>query len=115
MKWRELNEAENTAIEGVIDKIWDQYDVDNSGQLEKDEIKMFLINSLKELRSGSDFSQEAFDQVFSDLDKDESGSVEKPEMIDFLKQYLKKKRICLGAARHNENNSDDNHDHSRNP
>ena len=61
-----MNEAEKTAIKGVIDKIWDQYDVDKSGLLEKDEIKMFLIYSLKELRSGSDFSQEAFDEVFID-------------------------------------------------
>ena len=99
-----MNESENTAIEGVIDKIWDQYDVDNSDQLEKDEIKMFLINSLKELRSGSDFSQEAFDEVFSNLDKDGSGSVEKQEMIDFLKQYLKKRKICLGSAKHNDSN-----------
>ena len=110
-----MNEAEKKAIEGVIDKIWDQYDADNSGQLEKDEIKMFLIYSLKELRSGSDFSQEAFDEVFSKLDKDESGIIEKKEMIDFLKDHLKKKRICLRAAKHNENDSGDKHDHSRNP
>ena len=63
-----LSDAEEEAVKGVIQRIWDVYDEDNSGILEKDEIKIFLIDSLKDLRLASDFSKEAFDEVFKGLD-----------------------------------------------
>ena len=33
---------EEQAIQGVIDQIWDTYDVDKSGALDKDETKKFV-------------------------------------------------------------------------
>ena len=79
---------EEQAIQGVIDQIWDTYDVDKSGALDKEETKKFVQDTLGNLGSGDEFSQEAFDEVFATFDKDNSGTVEKPEMVTFIKQLL---------------------------
>ena len=79
---------EEQAIQGVIDQIWDTYDVDKSGALDKEETKKFVQDTLGNLGSGDEFSDEAFDEVFSTFDKDNSGTVEKNEMVVFIKQLL---------------------------
>ena len=45
-------------------QIWDTYDVDKSGALDKEETKKFVQDTLGNLGSGDEFSQEAFDEVF---------------------------------------------------
>merc|ERR1711943_175808 len=80
--------AEEQAIQGVIDQIWDTYDVDKSGALDKAETKKFVQDTLGNLGSGDEFSDEAFDEVFATFDKDGSGTVEKSEMVVFVKQLL---------------------------
>jgi Ca2+-binding EF-hand superfamily protein len=79
---------EEQAIQGVIDQIWETYDADKSGALDKEETKRFVQDTLGNLGSGDEFSQEAFDEVFSAFDKDNSGTVEKNEMVVFIKQLL---------------------------
>ena len=79
---------EEQAISGVIDQIWDTYDVDKSGALDKEETKRFVQDTLGNLGSGDEFSEEAFTEVFSTFDKDNSGTVEKDEMVVFIKQLL---------------------------
>ena len=82
--------AEEQAIQAVIDQIWDTYDKDKSGELDKEETKAFVKDTLGNLGGGGDdgFSDDAFDEVFSTFDKDGSGTVEKNEMIVFIKQLL---------------------------
>ena len=79
---------EEQAIQGVIDQIWDTYDVDKSGALDKEETKKFVQDTLGNLGGGDEFSDEAFDEVFATFDKDGSGTVEKNEMVVFIKQLL---------------------------
>ena len=83
-----MSTPEDQAIQGVIDQIWETYDVDKNGSLDKEETKKFVQDTLGNLGSGDEFSQEAFDEVFATFDKDKSGTVEKPEMVDFIKQLL---------------------------
>ncbi len=80
--------TEEQAIQGVIDQIWDKYDVDKSGALDKEETKKFVQDTLGNLGSGDDFSDDAFDEVFKTFDKDNSGTIEKSEMVVFIKQLL---------------------------
>ena len=47
-----------------------------------------MQDTLGNLGSGDEFSQEAFDEVFSTFDKDNSGTIEKAEMVVFIKQLL---------------------------
>ena len=78
---------EEQAIQGVIDQIWDTWRR-GDGALDKEETKKFVQDTLGNLGSGDEFSQEAFDEVFATFDKDGSGTVEKPEMVVFIKQLL---------------------------
>merc|ERR1711908_187566 len=80
--------AEQQAVAAVIDQIWDTYDKDKSGALDKEETKKFVQDTLGNLGSGDEFSDEAFDEVFATFDKDGSGTVEKGEMVVFIKQLL---------------------------
>ena len=75
-------------VQKVVDELWAEYDKDNSGALDKEETKKFVQDTLGNLGSGDEFSQEAFDEVFATFDKDNSGTVEKPEMVTFIKQLL---------------------------
>ena len=79
---------EEQAIKAVIDQIWDTYDADKSGALDKEETKKFVQDTLGGLDSNDAFSDEAFDEVFATFDKDNSGTVEKDEMVGFIKQLL---------------------------
>ena len=47
-----------------------------------------MQDTLGNLGSGDEFSQEAFDEVFGTFDKDGSGTIEKEEMVVFIKQLL---------------------------
>ena len=69
--------AEEQAIQDIIDKIWDTYDVDKSGALDKQETKKFVQDTLGNLGSGDEFSDKAFDEVFATFDKDGSVTIEK--------------------------------------
>ena len=80
--------TEEQAIQGVIDQIWEKYDADKSGALDKQETKSFVQDTLGNLGSGDDFSDDAFDEVFKTFDKDNSGTIEKGEMVVFIKQLL---------------------------
>jgi len=86
--FKQMATPEEQAIQGVIDQIWETYDVDKSGELDKEETKKFVQDTLGNLGSGDEFSNEAFDEVFSTFDKDNSGTVEKSEMVVFIKQLL---------------------------
>ena len=81
--------AEEQAIQGVIDQIWDTYDVDKSGALDKKETKKFIKETLGGMEGGKcDFSDCAFNKIFNQFDKDGNGTIEKSEMVDFVKQFL---------------------------
>jgi hypothetical protein len=75
-------------MQGIIDQIWGTYDVDRSGALDKEETKKLVKDTLGNLGSGDEFSEEAFNEVFATFDKVGSGTVEKPEMVDFIKLLL---------------------------
>ena len=79
---------EEQAIKAVIDQIWETYDVDKSGYLDKEETKKFVQDTLCNLGSADEFSDDSFNEVFSTFDKDNSGLVEKSEMAQFIKKLL---------------------------
>ena len=92
-KQRRLNEvkmAQNSEIDNVIakcvDEIWSKYDTDGNGNLDKDETKQFVRDTLSDMSDGAGFNDEDFDQCFREFDKDGSGTIEKGEMVQFIKQ-----------------------------
>ena len=76
---------EDMAIMAMINQIWDKYDKDNSGSLDKEETKQFVIDTMME---EGEFDQESFEQMFIEFDTDKSGTVEKEEIIAFIKNML---------------------------
>ena len=78
-------------IKDVISRIWDEYDTDKNGKLDKKETRKLIKDIVKNLGSDYEYTDEGFDQVFCSIDKDGSGYVEKKEMISFVKALLKGK------------------------
>ena len=50
--------SEEQAIQDFIDQIWDMYDDDKSGTLDREETEKFVKNILQNLGAGDEFSQE---------------------------------------------------------
>ena len=94
-------------IMSCIDEIWNQYDDDQSGYLDKEECFNFIINSFKgaankeaeeKEENESDRSdnklenqihlQEQFEYFFSKVDKDGGGTISKDEMLYFIKELI---------------------------
>lgn len=71
----------------MINEIWETYDADNSGALDKQEIKNFIEETLNILKSDKDF-ESVFEEVFATFDKDKSGTIEKPEMAELIKNLM---------------------------
>ena len=68
--------------------MWDTYDIDDSGDLDKQETKKFVQDILGNIGSADELTQEDFDEVFATFDEDDSGTIEKEEMINFIKKLL---------------------------
>jgi hypothetical protein len=75
-------------IMNQVDDIWELYDTDLSGVLNKEQTRNFVIDTLKQLRPEDKFSDDAFAEVFKSFDKDNSGNVEKKEMFYFIKHIM---------------------------
>lgn len=69
--------------------LWNTYDADNSGALDKEETKHFLQEALGNFGSARTMlSEENFENVFNQFDTDGSGTIERGEMADVIKQLL---------------------------
>ena len=77
-------------IEAVIAKcvenIWGDYDKDNSGALDKEETKKFMVATLGEMSDTTEISDEDFQAVFKEFDADGNGTISKTEMGNFIKK-----------------------------
>jgi Ca2+-binding EF-hand superfamily protein len=69
----------------VINQIWDAYDADKNGELDKEETRKFVQDTLGNLGGKDEFSEDAFDEVFQTFDEDNSGTIEKSEMLMFIR------------------------------
>ena len=76
----------DAVIRKCVDDIWAEYDKDGSGQLDRDETKKFVQNTLSEMNDSGEFSEADFDACFKEFDKDGSGTIEKDEMAIFIKK-----------------------------
>ena len=69
-----------------VDDIWRDYDADCSGELDKEETRKFVFDTLKEMSDDCQFSQDDFEKCFKEFDTDGSGTIEKNEMVNFIKR-----------------------------
>ena len=77
-------------IAKCVDDIWNVYDEDESGSLDREETKRFVKHTLgKQMDQGEFeilFTPEMFDACFKEFDDDESGYIDRNEMIAFIKK-----------------------------
>ena len=84
-KFEKMSEIDSV-IEKCVEEIWNKYDDDGNGYLDKEETKHFVKDTLTDMSDGVGFNDDDFDQCFREFDKDNSGTIEKAEMVQFIKQ-----------------------------
>ena len=77
------NTPEGKTIMETVNSMWEQYDVDKSGVLDKSEAKKFMEATLDK-----SVTDEEFNEVFAVLDMDKSGVVKKDEMCAYIAKML---------------------------
>ncbi len=73
-------------IKRCVDDIWREYDQDASGELDKEETRQFVFDTLREMSDDCQFSHADFEKCFKEFDTDGSGTIEKEEMVVFIKR-----------------------------
>ena len=76
----------NSVIEKCVNDIWQEYDKDGNGYLDKEETKAFVKNTLSEMNDNASIEDQDFEDTFKEFDKDGSGTIEKDEMAAFIKK-----------------------------
>ena len=85
-KHRKRTSDIDVVIAKCVQEIWQEYDDDNSGSLDKEETRQFVKNTLGDMDAGGKgMSDEEFEQCFIEFDEDGSGTIEKHEMIAFIR------------------------------
>ena len=69
--------------------MWDFYDRDRSGTLDKNESQNFMTDIVKQANLSESFSNLQFNSMFNICDLDGSGTIEKNEMYQFAIKLLK--------------------------
>ena len=75
-------------IKQCVDDVWEIYDEDRGGSLDRDECKAFVLDMLQVLNENFDpdrFDDDLFDKQFRVFDLDRSGTLEKNEMAALIK------------------------------
>ena len=88
-------------IKNCIDSIWDKYDDDDSGYLDKQECFKFIMESFLAVSPDADAAdgdaskidnnshlKEQFEYFYQKVDVDGSGAVTKNEMLQFIKNMI---------------------------
>ena len=79
----------DSVIESCVNDIWSEYDKDNSGALDKEECKTFVLNTIQEFsgrETMEDYTLENFEETFSEFDIDGNGTIDKGEMVRFIRR-----------------------------
>ena len=72
-------------IKAAVEEIWNQFDADGSGYLDKEEARKFVSQTLDTTGNGG-FSDAEFDECFSQFDNNNDGQISKSEMVTFIRQ-----------------------------
>ena len=81
-----MPEVDDAKERARVEEIWKKYDTNNSGVLEKDQGKAFLMAELSSM-TGVAPGDEELERNFNIIDEDASGSLDKEEVLKFLKGF----------------------------
>tara|TARA_B110000285_G_C14591052_1_gene366444 strand:- start:64 stop:393 length:330 start_codon:yes stop_codon:yes gene_type:complete len=83
IRMNKISELDESSLQALIENIWDKFDVDKNGELDRVETKAFLKQTMEDLmfddRSGKEFhiSENEYMKVFNNFDVDMSGTIDK--------------------------------------
>lgn len=78
---------ESQKIQQTVEKIWEKFDIDRSGKLNRKETLRFLNQFLPECGNPKP-TYDTFTQIFDNADKNGDGFISKGEMADFIQKFL---------------------------
>ena len=64
----------------AVDDVWDQYDANDNGVLEKDECRRMITDILETFGKEDCFDEDIFSDAFDVLDDDGDGDIEKEQV-----------------------------------
>ena len=76
----------SSIVKQIVDDLWKEFDMDGSGDLDKEETRNMLKDICK--KNKKKFKEEAFESTFLLIDRDMSGKIDKTEMMIFVKSLL---------------------------
>ena len=71
-------------IENAVEEIWQRFDVDNSGFLDREESEKMFRQILTEFGESIDFTDADFRVAFKEFDKNRNGRIARDEMKLFI-------------------------------
>ena len=86
----DLNSIMEAGIAQSINEIWQRYDTDGTGKLEKETVKQVMRDWLKLDNAEAEFEDADFELGFSEFDTDNLGTLEKGQMVQFVS------KLCFG-------------------
>lgn len=75
-------------FEEAVEKIWNEFDKDKNGVLDKKELRPFVKLVCQGLPDGTEFDESEFEKLFADLDENGDGVISKEEIKSFLIFYF---------------------------
>ena len=64
----------------AVDSVWDTYDANDNGVLEKDEVRRMITDILETFGQQERFNEDTFSNAFDVLDNDGDGDIEKEQV-----------------------------------
>lgn len=84
-----VDEEDHTKrCQAVVDGIWEEYDTDKNGVLDRVEMVPIAEKALKEIGWEGELTKEMCDAFFENVDSDGNGKVDKSEMVRFVASLL---------------------------
>ena len=74
------------ALMKTVDEIWDKWDKDQNGTLDKAEMRAFVEATITQSGINKVVTDEEFNQIFEQFDIDQSQTIERDEMAVFVKR-----------------------------
>ena len=77
-------------IRQAVDAVFQKYDKDNSGALDKNETFNLINDALKQMNSGRQVTQQEVEQFINAVDTSNDKLIQKPELFEIFKRVLNK-------------------------